>query len=62
MERSGSIATTIGVVVNTALFIIKLTVGIYTGSLAVISDAINSLTDILTSFAVAISFRISRKK
>ncbi|HIK01523.1 TPA: cation transporter [archaeon] len=62
MEKAGSIATTVGVVVNTILFVLKLVVGISTGSLAVISDAINSLTDVLTSFAVAISFRISRKK
>jgi cation diffusion facilitator family transporter len=62
MEKSGSIATTVGVVVNTILFVLKLVVGISTGSLAVISDAINSLTDVLTAIAVAISFRISRKK
>jgi cation diffusion facilitator family transporter len=46
---------------NIFLFFIKLTAGILSKSIAVISDAINSLSDILTNIAVHYSVKVSYK-
>lgn len=46
---------------NFSLFILKLTAGILSNSIAVISDAINSLSDILTNIAVYFSIKVSYK-
>jgi len=51
-----------GVIANLGLFLIKLIVGIVSNSLAVISDAINSFTDIISSTVILISVRFSGKK
>lgn len=47
---------------NGFLFVFKLVVGIISNSIAIISEAINSLSDILTSIAIKISIKISHKK
>lgn len=52
-------ATVVGIVFNTLLFIIKLVTGLMSGSIALLSDAFNSLTDIVTSIAIFICVRIS---
>jgi cation diffusion facilitator family transporter len=55
-------AANLTLVVNIFLFMIKAVAGIISNSIAVISDAINSLTDIIASFAIMYSVRISLKK
>jgi cation diffusion facilitator family transporter len=55
-------ASVYNLIANIFLFIIKLIAGIASNSIAVISDAINSFDDIITSIAVLICVRISRKK
>lgn len=55
-------ATIIGLTGNIVLFAIKLIAGIFSGSLALISDAINSLTDIFASTAIFICVRVSDKE
>ncbi len=55
-------AANLTLIVNIFLFIIKAIAGIISNSIAVISDAINSLTDIIASFAIMYSVRISLKK
>src|SRR3990172_10675826 len=55
-------ATVIGLVCNTFLFFIKIIAGIMSGSLALISDAINSLTDIAASIAIFICVKVSGKE
>lgn len=47
---------------NAFLFIIKLVVGLYIGSIALISDAFNSLMDIIASVATIYSVRVSQRK
>ena len=47
---------------NIFLFIIKAAAGIISNSIAVISDAINSLTDIVSSGAIMYSVRVSLQK
>ncbi|MCX8011297.1 MAG: cation diffusion facilitator family transporter [Ignavibacteria bacterium] len=47
---------------NVLLFIIKLIAGIVTNSIAIISEAINSFTDILTSIVINFSVKLSHEK
>lgn len=55
-------ATYLSLFVNIFLFIIKIIVGILSNSIAVISDAINSLTDIVASAVIMYSVSVSLKK
>ncbi len=55
-------AANLSLLVNIFLFFIKAFAGIVSNSIAVISDAINSLTDIVSSAAIMISVKISLKK
>jgi cation diffusion facilitator family transporter len=54
--------TILGIIANTVLFALKLFGGIFSGSLALLSDSFNSLTDILASFAIFIAVRTGAKK
>ncbi len=54
-------ATYLSLFVNIFLFVIKIIVGIMSNSIAVISDAINSLTDIVSSGVIMYSVRVSLK-
>lgn len=54
-------ASRFSLISNIFLFVIKLFAGILSGSIAVISDAINSLSDILTNIAVHFSVKVSYK-
>ncbi|MEA2036956.1 MAG: cation diffusion facilitator family transporter [Nanoarchaeota archaeon] len=62
MNSSAKKATVLGILGNIVLFILKIFVGIIYNSIAVISDAINSFTDIISSVVVFISVRVSSKK
>jgi len=54
--------TVFGIVTNIFLFLIKLLGGILSGSLALLSDSFNSLTDIMASLAIFFAVRIGAKK
>jgi cation diffusion facilitator family transporter len=58
MKKSVKI-TIVGLVLNAFLFGIKLTGGIFSGSLSLLSDSFNSLTDIIASIAIFVAVRIS---
>lgn len=62
MENKGRQATIILIICNIFLFAIKITVGITSNSLAIISDAINSLTDIIASVIIFFAVRTSAKQ
>lgn len=62
MENKGRQATIMLVVCNAFLFAIKITAGIMSNSLAVISDAFNSLTDILSSVIIFFAVKASSKQ
>ena len=62
MREAAHKATLLLVIGNTLLFVLKLIVGLMSNSIAIISDAINSLTDIVASFVVLICVRLSRKR
>ncbi len=54
-------ATLINILGNTLLFCLKLWVALFSGSVALLSDAFNSLTDIISSIAIFICVRVSGK-
>jgi cation diffusion facilitator family transporter len=58
LKRAANIAIT----ANITLFVLKITVGIISNSIAIISEAANSLTDIISSFAIMYSVRISSQQ
>ncbi len=62
MNNLAKRATLLSIVGNIVLFILKLIVGFVYNSIAVISDAINSFTDIVSSVIVFISVKVSGKK
>ena len=55
-------ATDIALGINIFLFIIKAIVGVLSNSIAVISEALNSFTDILVSIGIKIAVKISGDK
>jgi cation diffusion facilitator family transporter len=55
-------AANISLGINIFLFIIKIIVGILSNSIAVLSEAFNSLTDIITSIALKYGVRISKQE
>ncbi len=61
MKRTARI-TVFGIITNCFLFLIKLVGGIFSGSLALLSDSFNSLTDILSSLAIFFAVKIGAKR
>ncbi len=61
MAKSLKRAAKLTLAVNIFLFLIKAFAGVISNSIAVISDAINSLTDIISSGAIMYSVKISLK-
>lgn len=51
----------VGIICNVFLFVLKLIIGIVTGSAAVIADSVNNLTDSLSNIITLIGARISVK-
>lgn len=47
---------------NVILFVLKITVGLISNSIAIISEAVNSLTDIISSLAIMYGVRVSSLK
>ncbi|MDD3886527.1 MAG: cation diffusion facilitator family transporter [Victivallaceae bacterium] len=60
-RRYGELAGGVGVFCNIGLFMVKLAVGIVTGSIAVMADAFNNLSDAGSSVVTLIGFRLSAK-
>lgn len=62
MQNPGRRATLIGIAGNAFLFAIKAAAGMLSGSLALISDAINSFSDTVYSVALFIAVKVAHKK
>ena len=64
MDRESRIIRTsiVGIVVNALLSAFKAFVGIVTGSIAVTMDAVNNMTDALSSLITIIGDKLSTKK
>ncbi|MEW9096386.1 MAG: cation diffusion facilitator family transporter [Clostridiaceae bacterium] len=57
----GFLGSTVGIIVNTILFIVKLFVGIITKSISVTADAFNNLSDATSSLITMIGFKLASK-
>lgn len=60
--KAGYIEGIVSVIVNSALFILKLWAGIITGSIALAADAWHTLSDSISSVIVVIAVKLSSKK
>jgi cation diffusion facilitator family transporter len=60
-RRYGKVAGTVGIATNFLLFVIKITVGALSGSIAITADALNNLSDSASSLVTLIGFKISGK-
>lgn len=58
----GLLAGVVGAVSNLFLFTIKLAIGLFAGSISIITDAINNLSDMLSSAVTVIGFKVAAKK
>jgi len=61
-DKAGYLESAVSIIVNTALFALKLYAGIITGSIALIADAWHTLSDSLTSVVIIIAIKLSSKK
>jgi len=57
----GSLSGFVGIFCNTALFVMKLLVGIFSGSVSITADALNNLSDASGSVVTLIGFRVADK-
>ena len=64
MDRNKKIVRTsiLGIVVNILLVVFKMTVGLIANSIAIVLDAVNNLTDVLSSFITIIGTKLANKK
>ena len=60
-ESVGSFAGTVGLGCNVLLFGFKLAVGLFSGSVSIIADAVNNLSDAGASIVTMLGFRLARK-
>jgi cation diffusion facilitator family transporter len=61
LYREAVRATALGLAINLGLGVAKLAGGLVGGSLALVSDAVNSLGDVFTSAAILLAFRVAQK-
>lgn len=60
-EKSGRVAGAVGIVTNFLLFVIKLIAGFVSGSVAIMADAVNNLTDSGSSIVMLVGFKLAGK-
>lgn len=60
-EKCGTLGSFVGILSNLLLFIIKLIAGIISGSVAIIADAFNNLSDMGSSIVTLLGFKIASK-
>ena len=56
-----NLASVVGIVSNTCLFAVKLAIGLTLGSISIIADAANNITDSLTNLMVIIGIKLAKK-
>jgi cation diffusion facilitator family transporter len=54
--------TYLGIVINVALTVVKVVIGLLSGSLALLADGIHSLSDMITDVVVLLGLRLSSKE
>ena len=61
-QRCGSIAGKVGIGANALLFLGKLGAGLFTGSVAMVADAVNNLADAAGSIVTLVGFHLAGKQ
>ena len=59
--RHGLLEGWVSVVVNVALFVVKIALSVLTGSIALVADAVHTLSDVVSSAVLIVAFRVSAK-
>ena len=59
--RYGNLASIVGIISNLILFGLKLFIGLITGAISIVADAINNLADMGSSVVTLIGFKLSSK-
>lgn len=57
--KIGYLGSVVGVIINIMLFLIKLSIGLVTSSIAILADAFNNLSDVAASVVTIIGFKLS---
>ena len=57
----GKVTSIIGIIANLLLFIVKLAIGFMTGSVSIMSDGFNNLSDVMTCLVTVLGYRIASK-
>lgn len=60
--KYGYLEATVSIIGNTILFLMKIFLGLFINSIALIADGIHSLSDVSTSGVVILGFRIAKKQ
>ena len=56
-----NLASAVGIISNTCLFAVKLVIGLMLGSISIIADAANNITDSFTNLMVIIGIKLAKK-
>ena len=59
--KCGNLASIVGMVTNTCLFVVKLIIGILLNSVSIMADAVNNITDSLANIMVIVGIRLAKK-
>lgn len=59
--KYGYLEGKVSIIGNIILFVVKLTLGLFINSIALIADSVHTLSDVGTSFIVIVSFNIAKK-
>lgn len=60
-QRCGTLGSVVGILCNLVLFIFKFIAGMLSGSLAIIADAFNNLTDMGSSIVTMLGFKLAAR-
>lgn len=60
-ERYGVVAGFVGIICNILLFLVKLSIGFLTSSISICADAVNNLSDALSSVISVLGFKLANK-
>ena len=61
VEKYGLLASIVGIILNVLLFAVKLIISLLSGSVSIISDAFNNLSDASSSIVTLVGFKMSAK-
>ena len=58
-DQYGKVAGVVGILSNTLLCVMKILVGLLSGSIAIVADAVNNLADASSSLITLIGFKLA---